>query len=44
MTLARSRPGDRERLKADGLFAEIIGGKWRLFAPVERSPAKDAAS
>jgi len=44
MTLARSRPGDRERLKADGLTAEIIGWKWRLFAPVERSPAKDAAS
>jgi len=28
---------DRERLKADGLFAEIIAWKLRLFAPVDAS-------
>ncbi|MCX7327404.1 MAG: hypothetical protein NTW00_04610 [Hyphomicrobiales bacterium] len=37
MTIARSRPGDRARLKADGLFAEIIGWTWRPFAPVDAS-------
>jgi|GEM_PF-4292351 hypothetical protein len=37
MTFARSHPGDRERLNADGLFAEIIAWKSRLFVPVDAS-------
>jgi hypothetical protein len=37
MTLARPRPGDRERLKADGLFAGRIAWKLRLFVPVDAS-------
>jgi hypothetical protein len=30
-------PDDRERLKADGLFSEIIAWKLRLFVPVDAS-------
>ena len=37
MTLARSRPGDRERPKADGLFAGRIAWKLRLFVLVDAS-------
>lgn len=37
MMLARSRPGDRERLEADSLFAELIAWKLRLFVPVDAS-------
>jgi hypothetical protein len=30
-------PDDRERLKADGLFSEIIAWKLRLFVPNDAS-------
>ncbi len=35
--LAGFDESERERLKADGLFSEIIGWKLRLFLPIEAS-------
>jgi hypothetical protein len=31
------RPEDRERLKAHGVFSEVISYKTRLFIPLDRS-------